>query len=44
VVAFAASRLLVGGPSLAALEQQAVPLEVALSNGKPTVMEFYANW
>jgi len=44
VVAFAASRLLAGGPSLAALEEQAVPLEVALTNGKPTVMEFYANW
>ena len=44
VVAFAASRLLAGGPSLAALEERAVPLEVALTNGKPTVMEFYANW
>jgi hypothetical protein len=31
-------------PSLVTLEQMAVPLEAALSNGKPTVMEFYANW
>uniref|UniRef100_A0A6S8MAI0 Thioredoxin domain-containing protein n=1 Tax=Dunaliella tertiolecta TaxID=3047 RepID=A0A6S8MAI0_DUNTE len=44
VAAFAASRLLSPGPSIAVLEQMAVPLETALSNGKPTVMEFYANW
>ena len=43
-VAFAALRLLSGGPSLASLERQAVPLEVALRNEKPTVLEFYANW
>lgn len=41
---FLATRLLTGGPSMAALEQQAVPLELALSNGKPTVVEFYASW
>lgn len=32
---------------LASLDTQAAestPLEVALSNGKPTLMEFYANW
>jgi len=44
VALFLATRLLTGGPSMAALEQQAVPLEVALSNGKPTVVEFYASW
>ena len=40
----AAGPLLGGGPSLAQLEQQSVPLEVALSNRKPTVIEFYASW
>ncbi|MBD1834614.1 thioredoxin family protein [Cyanobacteria bacterium FACHB-472] len=33
--------------SLVSLDAQAetsTPLEVALSNGKPTLMEFYANW
>ncbi|HEY9778947.1 MAG TPA: thioredoxin family protein [Leptolyngbyaceae cyanobacterium] len=30
--------------SLAALDETSTPLEVALSNGKPTLMEFYANW
>jgi hypothetical protein len=44
VVVFAASRLLTGGPSLAALEQVAVPLDVAAGNGRPTVLEFYASW
>ncbi|GAX85580.1 hypothetical protein CEUSTIGMA_g12995.t1 [Chlamydomonas eustigma] len=44
VIAFTAGRLVSGEPSLAMLENQAVPLDVALSNGKPTVMEFYANW
>ena len=44
VVAFTATRLLSGAPSLASLEQQSVPLETALSNEKPTMLEFYANW
>lgn len=30
--------------SLTQLEEQSTPLEVALSNGKPSLMEFYANW
>lgn len=30
--------------SLTSLDEQSTPLEVALSNGKPTLMEFYANW
>ena len=30
--------------SLTALDDNSTPLEVALSNGKPTLMEFYANW
>lgn len=30
--------------SLEAQARAAVPLEVAVSNGKPTALEFYANW
>lgn len=32
------------GVSLSTMAEEAVPLEVALTNGKPTLMEFYANW
>ncbi len=33
------------GPGLlSTMAEDAVPLEVALGNGKPTLMEFYANW
>jgi thiol-disulfide isomerase/thioredoxin len=33
------------GPGLlTTLAQKSIPLEEALSNGKPTLMEFYANW
>ena len=30
--------------SLPELAEESTPLEVALNNGKPTLMEFYANW
>jgi thiol-disulfide isomerase/thioredoxin len=30
--------------SLTDLETDSIPYEVALENGKPTLMEFYANW
>jgi thiol-disulfide isomerase/thioredoxin len=30
--------------TLAGLAEESVPLEAALQNGKPSVMEFYANW
>ena len=33
-----------GATSLEAQAEASTPLEVALSNGKPTFMEFYANW
>jgi len=33
-----------GSSSLTAQAEAATPLDVALSNGKPTLMEFYANW
>ncbi|WP_017318135.1 thioredoxin family protein [Mastigocladopsis repens] len=30
--------------TLAQLGEQSIPLEVALTNGKPSLMEFYADW
>ena len=32
------------GANLESMAETAVPLEVALGNGKPSLMEFYANW
>jgi thiol-disulfide isomerase/thioredoxin len=44
VAVFLGLRTESGSATLTAIAQDAVPLEVALSNGKPTLMEFYANW
>lgn len=46
VFLFVAGRGLGGpdAPTLASLERASIPLDVALANGKPTVVEFYADW
>ncbi|MEM9535125.1 MAG: thioredoxin family protein [Cyanobacteria bacterium P01_E01_bin.45] len=44
LVLFFASQVQGGQISLESLAQRAVPLEVAQANGKPTLIEFYADW
>ncbi len=44
VVAFVASRSLLGRPALDELRLKSMPLDSALANGRPTVLEFYADW
>ncbi|MBD1805613.1 thioredoxin family protein [Microcoleus sp. FACHB-SPT15] len=44
VVLFLALQTKTGATSLDTQAEEATPLEIALSNGKPTLMEFYANW
>lgn len=44
VALFLGLRTETNSASLTTLDKQSTPLEVALSNGKPTLMEFYANW
>lgn len=43
-ILFLATQLQTRQASLATVAQRAVPLEVALANGKPTLLEFYADW
>jgi thiol-disulfide isomerase/thioredoxin len=44
VVLFLGLQTETGASALDAQAEESIPLEVALSNGKPTLMEFYANW
>ena len=44
VALFLGLRTETGSTSLGELAEEATPLEVALTNGKPSLMEFYANW
>ena len=44
VAVFLATRLAGGGVSILSLERASVPLDVALANHRPSVLEFYADW
>ena len=44
IALFLATQTQTGATSLDAQAETSTPLDVALSNGKPTVIEFYANW
>ena len=44
VALFAATRLVGGAPSLGELAETSLPLATAVSNGRPSVVEFYADW
>ncbi|WP_017713314.1 thioredoxin family protein [Prochlorothrix hollandica] len=44
VVLFFSLRTQTQTPSLGTLAAESTPLEVALANGQPTLMEFYADW
>ena len=37
-------RVATGSVTLSTLEQASTPLDTALQNQRPTVVEFYANW
>ncbi|GBG80327.1 hypothetical protein CBR_g30695 [Chara braunii] len=41
---FMATRLAGAGPDLSTLEKSSLPFEYAMSNGRPTMVEFYADW
>ena len=44
IAVFLAMQTKTGAVSLESQAQRSVPLEVAVSNGKPTIIEFYADW
>jgi thiol-disulfide isomerase/thioredoxin len=44
VAVFLGLRTETGTATLSTIAADSIPLEVALTNGKPTLMEFYANW